>query len=60
MTDKEQQWVTGGGMGLLGALVACLVGAAGFGLVFLGLARLLRIGQVNDLVAGLARRLRRG
>ena len=48
------------GMGLLGALVACLVGAVGFGLVFLGLARLLRIGQVNDLVAGLARRLRRG
>ncbi len=47
------------GLGLLGGLVALAAGALGFGLVFLALAKLLRIEQVTALISGVTRRLRR-
>ncbi|HRL48819.1 MAG TPA: lipid II flippase MurJ [Propioniciclava sp.] len=47
------------GLGIVGSLVALALGALGFGLVFLGLAALLRIHQVTDAVRGGVRRLRR-
>ena len=46
-------------LGIVGSLVALALGALGFGLVFLGLAALLRIHQVTDAVRGGVRRLRR-
>ncbi|QIK72938.1 hypothetical protein G7070_12515 [Propioniciclava coleopterorum] len=47
------------GGGVLVSLGVCAVAAACFGLAFLALARLLRVTQVTDLVAGVTRRLRR-
>ena len=43
----------------LSAFLILALGALGFGLVFLGLAALLRIHQVTDAVRGGVRRLRR-